>query len=164
MKQAQAMNKVYIGLGSNLESPIEQLQLAIEQLQDAEGIHNLEVSALYRSKPVGPQDQPDFVNAAAFFQTELEPLHVLDTLQHIEQLHHRVRLRHWGPRTLDLDLLLYNDDIIELPRLTVPHPYMLERGFVLKPLADLAPNLMLQNGKTLVQQLELIDTSDLVLI
>ncbi|MCZ2723530.1 2-amino-4-hydroxy-6-hydroxymethyldihydropteridine diphosphokinase [Marinomonas sp. 15G1-11] len=156
------MNKVYIGLGSNLNNPLEQLESALKELRDRTDIHNLSVSPFYSSKPVGPQDQPDFVNAVAMFSTTLKPIEILDTLQAIEHSHHRVRERHWGPRTLDLDILLINNDIISLPRLTVPHPYMLERGFVIKPLADITPQMLLSNGKTVEEHLHQINTTDLV--
>ncbi|TBR37613.1 2-amino-4-hydroxy-6-hydroxymethyldihydropteridine diphosphokinase [Marinomonas agarivorans] len=155
------MHNVYIGLGSNLDQPKKQLDSAIAHLNSQSGIHELQISRFYQSKPVGPQDQPDFVNAVAFFITELEPLALLDVLQNIENIHDRVRLQHWGPRTLDLDLLLYDNKSIQIPRLTVPHPFMLERGFVLKPLADLAPNLIL-NSKTITEHLNKIDISDLI--
>lgn len=156
------MNEAYIGLGSNLDTPIEQLQQAIIQLQEHPAISDVKVSNFYSSKPVGPQDQPDYVNAVALISTTLAPIPLLDALQHIELSQHRVRERHWGPRTLDLDLLRYNNDKIDMDRLTVPHPFMLERGFVIKPLADLAPDLLLNNGSTVVQHLSSLDTSDLV--
>lgn len=158
------MNKVYIGLGSNLENPLAQLHSAIAHLQQQPDIHNLELSQLYRSKPVGPQDQPDYINAVARFDTELDGIATLDLLQGIEQAHRRVRERHWGPRTLDLDILLFNQETIEHPRLNVPHPYMLERGFVIRPLLDLAPEQLLHNGKTVAEHLVQLDTSDLVVI
>lgn len=158
------MNKVYIGLGSNLADPLAQLKSAIEQLSKHSDIANFTCSNLYSSKPVGPQDQPDYVNAVACFETTLDGIATLDLLQGIEQDHRRVRERHWGPRTLDLDILLFNQDTIELPRLKVPHPFMLERGFVIRPLLDLAPELLLHNGKTVAEHVIQLDTSDLVTI
>jgi 2-amino-4-hydroxy-6-hydroxymethyldihydropteridine diphosphokinase len=158
------MNLVYIGLGSNLDTPVQQLQTALTFLAQHPEIQQLEVSALYRSKPVGPQDQPDFVNAVARFTTTLSAEATLDLLQTIEQDHRRVRERHWGPRTLDLDILLFNDAIIATERLTVPHAFMLERGFVIRPLLDIAPELLLSNGKTVAEHLQQLDTSDLVSI
>ncbi|WP_421856831.1 2-amino-4-hydroxy-6-hydroxymethyldihydropteridine diphosphokinase [Marinomonas sp.] len=154
----------YIGLGSNLENPVAQLDRAIDALKKHDDLKNLRVSSIYGSKPVGPQDQPDYINAVASFDTALLPIELLDLLQSIEQSQRRVRERHWGPRTLDLDLLLYGQQTIQLPRLTVPHPFMLERGFVIKPLSDLAPNMLLANGKTVTEQLQQLDTSDLVFI
>lgn len=158
------MNNVYIGLGSNLDNPIEQLSSAIEHLNKLPFIHNISVSRFYHSKPVGPQDQPNFVNAVVSFNTELAPINVLDTLQEIEKNHNRVREKHWGPRTLDLDILLYNNESINISRLTIPHPFMLERGFVIQPLSDLVPDRLLANGKTVTEQLHQLDTSDLVFI
>lgn len=158
------MNKVYIGLGSNLEDPLAQLKSAITYLQQHQDISHLQVSKIYRSKPVGPQDQPDFINAVASFETELDGIATLDLLQSIEQGHRRVRERHWGPRTLDLDILLFNQETLDLPRLKVPHPFMLERGFVIRPLLDLAPELALHNGITVAEHVNQLDTSDLVAI
>lgn len=158
------MTQIFIGLGSNLNDPIQQIFQAIEALKTQPHLHDVAVSPIYGSKPVGPQDQPDYINAVAQCNTDLSPLELLDLLQSIEQNHHRVRERHWGPRTLDLDLLLYGKEIIHLPRLEVPHPHMLERGFVMKPLNDLAPNMRLANGNTVTEQLQQLDTSDLVLI
>lgn len=158
------MIHAYIGLGSNLENPVAQLDRAIETLKKHDDLKNLRVSSIYGSKPVGPQDQPDYINAVASFDTDLSPLALLDLLQSIEQSQRRVRERHWGPRTLDLDLLLYGQERIQLPRLNVPHPFMLERGFVIKPLSDLAPDMLLENGKTVTEQLHQLDTSDLVFI
>jgi len=156
--------QAYIGLGSNLENPVAQIHQAIETLQSHDSVHAFRVSPIYSSKPVGPQDQPDYINAVATFSTELSPIALLDLLQSIEQAQRRVRERHWGPRTLDLDLLLYGAEEIQNPRLTVPHPHMLDRGFVIKPLNDLAPKMGLANGNTVTEQLQQLDTSDLVLI
>lgn len=158
------MIHAYIGLGSNLENPMAQLDRAIDTLKKHDDLKSLRVSSIYGSKPVGPQDQPDYINAVAGFDTALSPIELLDLLQSIEQSQRRVRERHWGPRTLDLDLLLYGQETIQLPRLTVPHPFMLERGFVIKPLSDLAPDMLLANGKTVTEQLQQLDTSDLVFI
>ena len=154
----------YIGLGSNLENPVAQLDRAIDTLKKHDDLKNLRVSSIYGSKPVGPQDQPDYINAVATFETNLSPIDLLDLLQSIEQSQRRVRERHWGPRTLDLDLLLYGQETIQSPRLTVPHPFMLERGFVIKPLSALAPDMLLANGKTVTEQLQQLDTNDLVFI
>src|SRR5690606_26531706 len=105
----------------------------------------LAASPLYLSRAVGPE-QPDYVNAVAGVQTTLAPLALLDQLQALEQRHQRVRAEHWGPRTLDLDVLLYADEIIDLPRLQVPHPYLKKRNFVLYPLAAIAPDLVVACG------------------
>jgi 2-amino-4-hydroxy-6-hydroxymethyldihydropteridine diphosphokinase len=145
---------VYIGLGSNLCHPLEQAEQAIAELTQHRHLRNVNASPLYTSKPVGPQDQPDYVNAAVYFQTQLGPHDLLDLLQSFEQDHGRIRKRHWGERTLDLDLLCYGNAQIHTPRLTVPHPLMLERSFVLYPLLQLAPDMLLSNGKTLSKYLE----------
>ena len=158
------MIQAYIGIGSNLENPIAQLDRAIEALKRHNDLNDVRISSIYGSKPVGPQDQPDYINAVATFTTHLTPIALLDLLQSLEQAQRRVRERHWGPRTLDLDLLLYGQEKIQLPRLTVPHTFMLERGFVMQPLSDLAPDMLLENGKTVIEQLHQLDTSDLIFI
>jgi 2-amino-4-hydroxy-6-hydroxymethyldihydropteridine diphosphokinase len=130
---------VYIGLGSNLENPRQQVVEALEALKGLSDSRVLCHSSLYRTPPVGPRNQPDFINAVASLATRLEPHVLLDALQTIEHQHRRVRdgVR-WGPRTLDLDLLLYGDRCIDTPRLQVPHPEMIRRAFVLVPLREIA--------------------------
>ncbi|MES9993617.1 MAG: 2-amino-4-hydroxy-6-hydroxymethyldihydropteridine diphosphokinase [Candidatus Thiodiazotropha sp.] len=130
----------YIGLGSNLEDPKRQVETALEELNALRGITLCKHSSLYRTRPHGPQHQPDFINAAASLETTLDPEALLDQLQALEQAHHRQRGgEHWGPRTLDLDLLLYAGMSIDTPRLSVPHPEMANRAFVLLPLSEIAP-------------------------
>lgn len=142
------METVYVALGSNLESPLTQLKQAVISLQKF--AYNLEISPFYGSKPLGPQDQPDYVNAVVKFDTDLTALALLDRLQQIENEQGRVRLRRWGERTLDLDILLYGNQHIENERLTIPHYDMQNREFVIVPLYDLSPNLQLPNGEKLV--------------
>lgn len=142
------MIRCYIGLGSNLDQPVEQLGRALQALQQLPDSRWVGASSLYCSPPLGPQDQPDFINAVACLDTLLPPLELLAALQAIEQQHQRVRLRHWGPRTLDLDLLLYGDQSLDLPQLTVPHPGLALRDFVLWPLAELEPSLCLPDGRS----------------
>lgn len=137
------MVTVYIALGSNLNNPLEQLLQGVRSLQK---FANFAVSPFYGSKPLGPQDQPDYVNAVAKFDTELSPIELLDHLQSIENQQGRVRLRRWGERTLDLDILLYGNKQIQSERLTVPHYDMHNREFVIVPLYDLSPDLILPNG------------------
>lgn len=139
----------FIGLGSNLDDPRQQVLTAIQQLSELDGTKLLQRSSLYRSDPVGPANQPDFINAVVSIQTRFTPLALLDQLQAIEQLHRRVRKEHWGPRTLDLDLLLYDNQTMALPRLTVPHPFLTQRNFVLYPLAEISPELYLPDGSLL---------------
>ncbi|MFZ7316882.1 2-amino-4-hydroxy-6-hydroxymethyldihydropteridine diphosphokinase [Avibacterium avium] len=149
------MKQVYIALGSNLATPVQQLENALQALQQLPHSQLVAVSHFYQSKPLGPQDQPDYVNTVACLTTALAPLDLLDQLQRIEQEQGRVRLRRWGERTLDLDILLYGDEIIQSERLTVPHYDMQHREFVIVPLYEIAPNLTLPDGKNvadLVQQ------------
>ncbi len=141
----------WIGLGSNHEQPKQQLLKAQTEL---EKLGVVTISRLYSSSPMGPQDQPDYVNAVAMLKTELAPIALLDALQAIENEHGRVRERRWGERTLDLDLLIYDQQQINHPRLTVPHPGIAERDFVLKPLYELAPELKLPDGRSIEQLLK----------
>lgn len=139
----------YIGLGSNLDNPRAQIEQAFTALANISNTNLLTCSPLYRSSAVGPGDQPDYINAAAALETSLTPLALLDALQAIEQHHRRVRIEHWGPRTLDLDILLLDQQTIDSERLRVPHPYLTQRNFVLYPLVDIAPDLVLPDGKAL---------------
>lgn len=131
--------EVYIGLGSNLDNPIDQLSRARVAIAALPGVIEIGFSPLYRSLPVGPQDQPDYVNAVMRVATDLDAMALLRQLQAIENRHGRLRLVRWGARTLDLDILLYGQQAIHEPDLNVPHPEMAMRGFVLYPLADVAP-------------------------
>ncbi len=135
------MSHAYIGLGSNLQGPRRQLEQALDELAALPHSRLLKASGFYLSPPLGPADQPDYLNAVALLETDLAPLALLDRLQALEHAQGRVRTRRWGPRTLDLDLLLYGRRRIDHPRLTVPHPGIDERDFVLKPLAEIAPRL-----------------------
>jgi len=143
MTERQRSALAYVGLGSNLEAPRDQLARALAALASLPLSERIACSSLYSSSPVGPRDQPDFINAVAAIRTRLSPLALLDQLQALEQRHRRVRNRHWGPRTLDLDLLWYDDLSYCSPRLTIPHPEMSHRRFVLEPLAEIAPTLTL---------------------
>ncbi|MDH5190397.1 MAG: 2-amino-4-hydroxy-6-hydroxymethyldihydropteridine diphosphokinase [Gammaproteobacteria bacterium] len=138
----------YIGLGSNLDHPIEQLKQAINELSALENSLLFVQSSFYQSAPMGPQDQPDFINAVAGLKTSLSANDLLLQLQGIEQQHGRVREQYWGPRTLDLDLLLYGEQVINTDNLQVPHPGIPERGFVLYPLYEIAPDLEIPTGKS----------------
>ena len=158
------MVNAYIGLGSNLDNPICHVKQALEDLKQLPQSQLLLASKLYLSKPVGPQDQDNFVNAVALIITELEPLALLDELQTIEQQHQRVRERHWGPRTLDLDLLLFGDRSIQHPRLTVPHAQLSRRDFVVGPLLELCPELVLPSGTQLQELLQQCPIDGLICI
>ncbi|VEE61344.1 2-amino-4-hydroxy-6-hydroxymethyldihydropteridinepyrophosphokinase [Shewanella putrefaciens] len=137
------MTQVFVALGANLEDPKAQLDNAVVALSALAENQSLKVSPYYGSAPMGDVVQPDYINAVASFETSLAPIALLDALQEIENTQGRVRKEHWGPRTLDLDLLLYGDAIIDEPRLKVPHYGMKERSFVLVPLAAIAPDLVL---------------------
>lgn len=134
----------YVGLGSNLDEPVAHVQQALAQLDAIPQTHLIVASRLYRTAPLGPQDQPDFINAVAGLRTDLAPRNLLAELQRLEATHGRVRegLR-WGPRTLDLDLLLYGDLQMDEPDLRIPHPGMTTRAFVLKPLQELVADLII---------------------
>ncbi|SIS06346.1 2-amino-4-hydroxy-6-hydroxymethyldihydropteridinediphosphokinase [Aquipseudomonas alcaligenes] len=149
------MERVYIGLGSNLAEPLRQLQAALAAIAALPHSHLAATSSLYASDPLGPPDQPRYVNAVAALDTELAPLELLDALQRIEQEQGRMRkAERWGPRTLDLDILLFGDRLLSEARLTVPHYHMHARAFVLYPLAEIAPtDLQLPDGRRLEQLL-----------
>ncbi|WP_455385469.1 2-amino-4-hydroxy-6-hydroxymethyldihydropteridine diphosphokinase [Acidihalobacter prosperus] len=156
--------QAYVGLGSNLEQPEEQLLRALEELSRLPGTRLSASSGLYRNPPMGPVPQPDYVNAVAALETGLSPLELLDGLQAIEQAHGRVRIERWGPRTLDLDLLLYAERVIDEPRLQVPHPGLHERPFVLYPLAEIAPGLIIPGRGSLAEWLAQCPSSGLARI
>ena len=149
----------YLGLGSNLENPLEQLHSALKALAEVPGIRLERVSSFYRNPPMGPQSQPDYVNAVAELSVDLQPEALLDALQQIENEHGRVRRgERWGPRTLDLDILLYGEEFIETARLSIPHPGMAKRPFVLKPLLEIAPNLVVPGLGSVENLLEECDS------
>jgi 2-amino-4-hydroxy-6-hydroxymethyldihydropteridine diphosphokinase len=133
----------YIALGSNLGDRPAHIEAAAGALGQTPGIRLETISKIIECKPVGgPPGQSDYLNAAACVRTTLGAEELLDSLQDIERRFGRRRLEHWGPRTLDLDLLLYDDAVIQTPRLTVPHPRMHERRFVLGPLCEIAPDVV----------------------
>ncbi len=146
------MERVYIGLGSNLADPAEQLRDALKALTRLSQTQLSATSSFYVSDSILP-GQPRYTNAVAALDTTLSPLALLDALQSIETGQGRERLERWGPRTLDLDILLFGDRLINEPRLKVPHDQMQARAFVLYPLAELAPGITLADGRTLDQLL-----------
>jgi 2-amino-4-hydroxy-6-hydroxymethyldihydropteridine diphosphokinase len=155
----------YLGLGANLHQPLQQLQQAVVALSALEHCQLMHVSSMYGSKPMGPQDQPDYVNAVAALTTTLSAEQLLDQLQTIELEQGRQRKdERWGPRTLDLDILLFGEQIIQTDRLTVPHYGMKVREFVLYPLAELAPELHLPDGISLAQLLATVPRNGLVVL
>ena len=139
----------YIGLGSNLDDPIQQVLTALSELNEIPNTTLVAHSSLYRSDPVGPAGQPDYINAVARLTTELSPIALLDRLQAIENDHQRVRKIRWGARTLDLDILLFGDQVIDNERLKVPHPYATERNFVLWPLKEVDPELSFPDSRSI---------------
>ena len=137
----------YIGLGSNLSEPVEQVKAAIDNVANIAQSHTSAVSSLYLSKPMGPQDQDDYINAVLALETTLTAIELLDALQAIENQAGRVRKENrWGARILDLDIILFGNEVIDTPRLTIPHYGMCEREFVLLPLVEISPDLILPNG------------------
>lgn len=156
--------RCYLGLGSNianaLGSPIEHIQQALTTLGHHQQVRDLQVSAFYASRPMGPQDQPDFINVVIALETTLLPLALLDACQELETDAKRARLRHWGERSLDVDILLYGQAQINEMRLTVPHAGISDRNFVLVPLRELAPELIIA-GKPIAAYPLSVDWTDL---
>ena len=147
------MVEAYLGLGSNIGDREQQLKEAIERLRHEEGIQVQRVSSVYETKPVGYVEQPDFLNLCVQVQTTLAPEILLERCLNIEQALHRVRKERWGPRTMDIDVLLYGDSIIETERLTVPHPRMTERAFVMIPLNEIASQVIEPRSQQAIQSL-----------
>jgi 2-amino-4-hydroxy-6-hydroxymethyldihydropteridine diphosphokinase len=131
----------FIGIGSNLGDREANLRKAVELVSEEDGIHVVAVSEIRETEPAGPVEQGPFLNGAVRIETDLAPRELLERLLAVEQRLGRVRRERWGPRTIDLDLLLYGDDVVDEPSLTVPHPRLHERRFALEPLSDLAPSL-----------------------
>jgi 2-amino-4-hydroxy-6-hydroxymethyldihydropteridine diphosphokinase len=154
-----ALAEAFIGLGANLDNPLQQVTQAISEVDAIEHTRVLAASSLYRSAPVGYADQPDFINAVAKLQTGLSPRRLLDALHVIENRHGRRRSVRNAPRTLDLDLLLYGAFVVCEEDLILPHPRMHERAFVLLPLAEIAPDASLPGYPPLAQLLAQVDRS-----
>ena len=134
-------NIVYIGLGSNIEQPYFQVKIAILALDKLPAITVIRDSGYFKSKPMGPEDQPDYVNAVVEIETSMDAIELLKHCQQIEKQQGRIKLRHWGERTIDLDILLYADKQIKTDVLTVPHPGICQRDFVFMPLLKLNPDI-----------------------
>lgn len=144
------MTLAYIAIGSNLASPLEQVNAAVQALGDIPQTRVVALSSFYRTPPLGPLDQPDYLNAAIALDTVLNAEALLDNTQRIELQQGRVRKEErWGPRTLDLDIMLFGDAVINTERLTVPHYDMKRRGFMLWPLFEIAPDLIFPDGESL---------------
>ncbi|MDX7986671.1 2-amino-4-hydroxy-6-hydroxymethyldihydropteridine diphosphokinase [Xenorhabdus sp. 12] len=148
------MTRVYIAIGSNQASPLQQVNNALAALKAIPDTTLVAQSSFYRTKPMGPQDQPDFLNLAVALDTQLPPETLLDHTQAIELAQGRVRKsERWGPRTLDLDIMLFGEYVIETERLTIPHYGLKQREFMLYPLAEIAPGLVFPDGETLAERL-----------
>ncbi len=144
------MNIAYIGLGSNLSEPVKQVQSAIIEIKKIADSKIITASSLYLSKPMGPQDQDDYINAVIALETSLTPLELLDALQTIENKAGRIRkAERWGARILDLDIILFGNQVINTERLIIPHYGMTEREFVLLPLAEISPELTMPTGESI---------------
>ncbi|MDJ0906657.1 MAG: 2-amino-4-hydroxy-6-hydroxymethyldihydropteridine diphosphokinase [Woeseiaceae bacterium] len=143
MSDDNPRRQAFVGIGSNLDNPAGQVARAMLALQELPRTDLAARSSLYRSAPLGPVKQPDFVNAVAQLDTGLDAAELLRRLQAIERRHGRERAERWGPRVIDLDLLVYADEVIDAAGLTVPHPGIAERNFVLLPLQEIAPDLII---------------------
>ena len=149
----------YIGLGSNLKGPKEQIEKALRALSEAQEITFLSVSSFYQSKPLMDMPGPNYLNAVCKIETNLGALDLLNFCQEIEDNQHRVREVKWGSRTIDLDILLYGNQVLATKRLTIPHPEMINRAFVLLPLFEIEPGLKLPLLGPLKNLLERIEPS-----
>ncbi|MDC9598594.1 2-amino-4-hydroxy-6-hydroxymethyldihydropteridine diphosphokinase [Xenorhabdus anantnagensis] len=158
------MPRVYIAIGSNLANPLQQVDNALAALKKIPDTTLVVQSSFYRTKPMGPQDQPDYLNLAVALDTQLSPETLLDHTQSIELEQGRVRKdERWGPRTLDLDIMLFGDHIIATERLTIPHYGLKQREFMLYPLAEIAPNLVFPDGEALAERLKQVPENGLTL-
>lgn len=157
-----APTPVFVGLGSNLDDPLDHVRRAIAELEILTGTRLAACSPLYKSEAIGPPGQPDYINAVAELETTLSPPALLAELQAIENRHGRVREERWGARTLDLDILLFGDLRIATETLHIPHPELARRNFVLFPLADLSPGLVLPDGTALTDLLANVPTAGIV--
>lgn len=161
MRNPRFCAQAYIGLGSNLDQPLMQIKDALVRMQQMAAIDVMACSSFYRSAPIGPENQPDFVNAVALLHTTLTPLGLLHCCQSIEHSQGRIRQGpRWGPRTLDLDILLYRDLTasdamastwlrVDSDMLTLPHPQLENRAFVVMPLLEIAPQIEVRAGEKL---------------
>jgi len=144
----------YLSIGSNMGNKEYYLNGAVESLRKNPDITVTNVSSYYETEPFGVQDQPKFLNGVVEIETSLTPPELLRFIQDVEKKFDRVRIKRWGPRTLDIDILLYDNLKISEPDLTIPHPYLEKRAFVLVPLAELNPNMVLPSGRNIKSVLE----------
>ena len=152
------MSLAYIGFGSNIGDRLAHIQNALDTLSKTEGITLQRISSIYKTEPVGYEEQAQFLNGAAAIQTSLSPLSLLHTLKDIETAIGRKHRIHWGPREIDLDILIYGDLCVQTEQLVIPHPEMHLRGFVLVPLAEIAPDVvhpvLRESVQTLLERFE----------
>lgn len=151
--QQSAPVHAFIALGSNLNQPVKQLVCALHALDELPETSLLRASQMYANPPMGPQDQPDYVNAVALILTGLNPAALLQALKKLEHAAGRLSTRVWGARVLDLDILTYGDTTLNTPDLTIPHPGIGERRFVLAPWHEIAPDTRLPDGRLIAQLL-----------
>ncbi|MBN1289402.1 MAG: 2-amino-4-hydroxy-6-hydroxymethyldihydropteridine diphosphokinase [Actinobacteria bacterium] len=150
------MSKAYVGIGSNLGDRLTNLRGCISELEESDGIQVVAVSSAFMSKAVGVTDQPDFLNGVVVIETDRSPGELLKLLQEIERKYGRKRYRRWGPRTLDADILLYDNARIDEPDLQIPHPMLTHRRFVLEPLLEIEPEISLPDKTPLKEYLGMI--------
>lgn len=153
------MKKVFLGLGSNLGNRYEMLQKAIESLTNNPYIKILKKSSIYETEPVGYLNQPNFLNMVIEINTSLKPLDLLEYINKVEEKHNRRRDIHWGPRTIDIDILLYENDIIKNHKLEIPHPFLTQRLFVLIPLVEIYNGKIPGESRSINQLIELQKSS-----
>lgn len=157
------MMRAFLGLGSNLGDRLDHLQAGVSSLAGEQGVEVVAVSSVYRTEPVGGPEQPEFLNAVAVISTTLSPRELLALAQRIEGERGRRRKERWGPRTLDIDILLYGDITMHEADLEIPHPRLAERRFYLEPLLEVDPGAALPDGTPLVDLLERLADNSLVL-
>lgn len=156
------MSTAFLGLGTNLGDKEENLKRALSLLDDHPRITVIRTSSFYNTAPVGVTDQPDFLNTVTQIETSLSPRELHDITHHIEAQMGRQRTIRWGPRVIDIDILLYDNERIEEEDLKIPHPEMMKRRFVLEPLAEIAPDLVLPNGRTAEEALKSFEHESVV--
>lgn len=156
------MTAVYLSLGSNIGDRKDYLSRALQALDNLQQTQVCQVSSFYETAAWGKTDQDDFLNVCCRIETDLKPQKLLSYCQKIEKKLNRVRHEHWGPRTIDIDILLYGQQTINDDNLKVPHPYMTERAFVLVPLLEIASQLTLPSGEPLREKLALLETADVI--
>lgn len=159
-----SLNLIYLSLGSNLGDKEDNLRQAVERISAVPGVRILKRSSLYRTDPVGYTEQDWFLNAVLKVESDLSPLDFLDRTQAIEKDLGRQRLIHWGPRTIDIDMLLFNGEVIDHPRLRVPHPEMTKRLFVLVPLHEVDPDVPIPQAGAVKDVLKDCGCTDSILL